>query len=172
MSQLSSFLGLDTQTIRWLHKQAISSLTLFVISLSASILSRTCFLFPSSTSVFFLSLWFCRCLSYFCHNEAAAASSFLTGTLRTPSTFLRWLQMICWATRECSCKVSTLISLLTEIPALQMPDHVKTPTKCSLCQIMQHSCHQSCEWKQIHQLYEVKWSEVKWSEALFARVAH
>ena len=88
-SQLSSFLSLDTQTTRWLHKRAISSLPLFIISLSASILSRTCFLFLCSTSVFFLSLWFCRCLSYFCRNEAAAASSFFViGTLQTPSTFL------------------------------------------------------------------------------------
>lgn len=67
--------------------ESISSFIIFFFSLSSSISSRTRFLFLCSSSVFFLSLWSCRCFSYFCHDEAAAARSFfVVGTLRTPPT--------------------------------------------------------------------------------------
>ena len=125
--------------------ESISSFILFFFSLSSSISSRTCFLFLCSSSVFFLSLWSYRCFSYFCRDEAAVARSFFViGTLRTPPTAFRWSQMMRWATRECSCKFSTSIPLLTENPSPQIPDRVKAPAKFSLYQTMLHSYYQSC----------------------------
>lgn len=64
-SVASSFFSFETQIFADFTSESISSFVLFFISLSPSISSRMCFLFLCSLSVFFLSLGYCRFLSYY-----------------------------------------------------------------------------------------------------------
>lgn len=98
----------------------MSSLAAFVSTLD--LLTRVCCpvssaFFLCSSSLLFVSFWSYKCFPNFCWDWAAAARSFFViGRLKTPPSALRWSQMMSWATRGCSCKISTSASLLTENP--------------------------------------------------------